>query len=380
MESMIKQYVDAHRDELFSLLRELCLIPAPSHFEDARAEFCKNWLEAAGAKGVSIDCAKNVLFPLGCEGSNEITVMAAHTDTVFPDTDPMPYVDDGERICCPGVGDDTANVAVLLLTAKFMIERGITPKGGILFVCNSCEEGLGNLKGCRQIFADYEGRVKQFISFDGYFCELSDRCVGSHRYEVEVSTEGGHSWSRFGRKNAIAELSRMIGRIYDIEVPHVGDSRTTYNVGTVEGGTSINTIAQNAKMFCEYRSDNEECLSVMEGTFKRIFEEARSEEVQVSVTRVGERPCMGRVDLEKIARMSETVANVVREVTGILPVPTAMSTDCNIPFSLGIPAVMIGVCEGGGAHTRQEWIRKETFPLGLEVGIKLALAMTEDEK
>jgi di/tripeptidase len=117
----------------------------------------------------------------------------------------------------------------------------------------------------------------------------------------------------------------------------------------------------------------------MEGTFKRIFEEARSEEVQVSVTRVGERPCMGRVDLEKIARMAETVAKTVREVTGILPVPTAMSTDCNIPFSLGIPAVMIGVCEGGGAHTRQEWIRKETFPLGLEVGIKLALAMTEDE-
>ena len=376
MESIIKQYVDAHKDELFSLLRDICLIPAPSHCEDARAEFCKSWLEAAGAKGVYIDEAKNVVFPLGCEESREITVLAAHTDTVFPDTEPMPYEDDGEIIRCPGVGDDTACVAVLLLTAKFMIREGIIPKGGLLFVCNSCEEGLGNLKGCRQIFKDYAGRVKQFVSFDGYFCNLSNRCVGSHRYEVEVRTKGGHSWSRFGSKNAIAELSKMIGKIYGLEVPRVGDSRTTYNVGTVEGGTSINTIAQKANMFCEYRSDNEECLAIMEKHFKRIFEEAKSDEVQVSVERVGERPCMGQVDHQKIERMSEIVDEIVRRNTGIVPVPTAMSTDCNIPFSLGIPAVMIGVCEGGGAHTREEWIKKENFHLGLKVGIEIAVALS----
>lgn len=378
MKQNVKEYVNANKDELFSLLRDLCLIPAPSHFEDRRAEFCKNWLEENGAKGVYIDQAKNVIFPLNCEGSASITVMAAHTDTVFPDTEPMPYVEDGEILRCPGIGDDTANVAVLMLTAKYMIESGIRPAGGILFVCNSCEEGLGNLKGCRQIFKDYEGRVKQFVSFDGYFCELSDRCVGSHRYEVEVTTQGGHSWSKFGRKNAIAELAAMIGRIYAIEVPHVGESRTTYNVGTVEGGTSINTIAQSAKMFCEYRSDNETCLATMEEHFKRIFAEAENEEVHVSVNRVGERPCMGKVDLDAIAHMGDVIRGIVKETTGICPVPTAMSTDCNIPFSLGIPAIMIGVCEGGGAHTREEWIRKDTFPLGLEVGIKIALAFTEE--
>ncbi|MBR2353718.1 MAG: M20/M25/M40 family metallo-hydrolase [Clostridia bacterium] len=380
MKERIKAYVDANREELFSVLRELCLIPAPSHLEDARAAYCKNYLEKAGAKGVYIDEAKNVIFPLGCEGSDSITVMAAHTDTVFPDTEPMPYVDDGERIHCPGVGDDTANVVVLMLVAKFMLKEGITPEGGILFVCNSCEEGLGNLKGCRQIFKDYAGRIRQFISFDGYFSELSDRCVGSHRYEVEVTTQGGHSWSRFGRKNAIAELSAIIGKIYAIDVPHVGDSRTTYNVGTVEGGTSINTIAQSAKMFCEYRSDNEECLAIMEAHFKSIFSEANTEEVQVSVERVGERPCMGKVDLAKISRMAEIISGIVEDVVGTAPTPTAMSTDCNIPFSLGIPAAMIGVCSGGGAHTREEWIGKGDFHLGLEVGIKIALAMTEVTK
>lgn len=377
MESLIRQYVEANRGELFPLLHDLCVIPAPSHQEEKRAEFCKNWLESVGAEGVYIDEAKNVVFPLGCEGSRQITVIAAHTDTVFPDTETMPYEDDGEIIRCPGVGDDTANVVVLLLTAKFMIENQIVPKGGVLFVCNSCEEGLGNLKGCRQIFCDYEGRVKQFLSFDGYFSELSHRCVGSHRYEVEVKTMGGHSWSRFGRKNAIAELSAMIGKIYAIEVPRVGDSRTTYNVGTVSGGTSINTIAQSAKMFCEYRSDNEECLAIMEEHFKRIFAEAQTEGVEVLVERVGERPCMGQVDKNEVDRMAKIVGDVVKEVTGVIPEPTAMSTDCNIPFSLGIPALMIGVCEGGGAHTREEWMRKDTFHLGLEAGIRIALKLTE---
>lgn len=380
MNQKIKEYVNANREEMLAMLRELCLIPAPSHFEDARAAWCKSWLEANGATGVYIDEAKNVVFPWSCEGSSAITVIAAHTDTVFPDTEPMPYVDDGECIRCPGVTDDTANVVVLLLCAKYMIENGIRPKDGILFVCNSCEEGLGNLKGCRQIFKDFAGRVKQFISYDGYFSELSNSCVGSHRYEIEVTTEGGHSWSKFGRKNAIAELSRMISHIYEIEVPHVGNSRTTYNVGTVEGGTSINTIAQKAKMFCEYRSDNEECLSIMERYFKRIFSEAESDGVHVSVNLVGERPCMGKVDLVKMAEMTETISRIVGDVTGVFPQASAMSTDCNIPCSLGVPGVMIGVCEGGGAHTREEWMRKDNFHLGLEVGIQIVLTFGEVEK
>ncbi len=378
MKEKIKEYVSANQTELFDLLRTLCLIPSPSHFEDERAKFCKEWLEKAGARGVYIDEAKNVVFPLGCEGSDRITVFAAHTDTVFPDTEPLPYEDDGEIIRCPGVTDDTANVAVLMLAAKFLLKEGIVPKGGVLFVCNSCEEGLGNLKGCRQIFKDYAGRVKQFVSFDGYYSELSDRCVGSHRYVVEVSTEGGHSWSKFGRRNAIAELSAIIEKIYKIDVPHVGESRTTYNVGTIEGGTSINTIAQSAKMFCEYRSDNRECLDIMEGYFKRIFREAESEEVRVSARLVGERPCMGEVDRDAIAYMTETVGNIVSRVTGVVPHATAMSTDCNIPFSLGIPAVMVGVCEGGGAHTREEWMKKDTFHLGLELGIEIVLTLTEE--
>ena len=149
-------YIQSNKELLLKTLKELCLIPAPSHHEERRAQYCRTWLERYGAEGVYIDEALNVVFPINCDGSREITVVVAHTDTVFPDVEPMPYQDDGEKIYCPGVGDNTASLTVLLLTAKYWIEKGIKPQKGILFVCNSCEEGLGNLKGTRQIFKDYE--------------------------------------------------------------------------------------------------------------------------------------------------------------------------------------------------------------------------------
>ena len=373
-----KEYAKEHFDELVTLLKELCAIPAPSHFEQKRAEYCRAWLEGAGAKGVYVDEALNVIFPLNCENSNEITVVVAHTDTVFPDMESMPYKDDGEKIFCPGVGDDTASLAVLLLVAKCFIENNISPKKGILFVCNSCEEGLGNLKGTRQIFRDYEGRIAQFLSFDSNMRTIIDRCVGSRRYEIEVQTEGGHSYAKFGAPNAIAELSRLITSIYAIEVPKRENSKTTYNVGTIEGGTSVNTIAQNAKMLCEYRSTDLDHLDFMEKKFERVFAEARARGVDLRVTRVGDRPCMGGVDQSKIERMANICAQVVYEIAGIVVRRASGSTDCNIPLSLGIPALCIGVYTGGGSHTREEWIEKASLVPGLEIGIQSIIQLTSN--
>ncbi|MBO5939007.1 MAG: M20/M25/M40 family metallo-hydrolase [Clostridia bacterium] len=378
MKQSIQAYVAEHIDELFDLLKDLCSIPAPSHHEEKRAEFCRAWLEAAGARSVYIDDAKNVVFPYGCENSNEISVFFAHTDTVFPDTEPMPLVDDGENLRCPGICDDTANLAVLLMTAKFLLEQKIIPPHGILFVCNSCEEGLGNLKGARQIFADYAGRVKQFVTFDGHFQDLADRCVGSHRYEVELRTEGGHSYEDFGNCNAIAELSRLITEIYAIDVPTVGNSKTTYNVGIIEGGTSVNTIAQSAKMLCEYRSDNEDCLAVMQQNFETIFANAKARGLDVTVKKIGDRPCMGKVDLEKIDQMASIATEIITRNMGISVGRVPMSTDANIPLSLGIPSICLGVCEGGGMHTREEWLVKKSYHLGLLVGIETVIALTKE--
>ena len=373
----IKSYISENRDLLMQTWKELCLIPAPSGKEEKRAEYCKKWLENVGAKGTYIDSALNVIFPMNCEGSNEITVFVAHTDTVFPDLEPMPYVDDGEKIHCPGAGDDTASLAILLLLAKYYVEKGIQPAKGVLFVCNSCEEGLGDLKGTRQLFKDYEGRIGQFISFDSNIGFANDDCAGSHRYEVEVLTEGGHSFQAFGKANAIAELSKIVAQIYSIEVPKKEGRRTTFNVGDISGGTSVNTIAQSAKMLCEYRSEDRECLAIMRERFMDIFDAARSEEVRVNVSQIGDRPC-SNIPSEKLEPLRNVMRQVVEEVTGKPITFKSASTDCNIPFSLGIPAMCVGVYIGGGTHTREEWVDKASMIPGMEIAILVAKMIVEE--
>jgi len=376
MEAIIKGFAAQNEASMLQTLKELCAIPAPSHMEQKRAEYCKNWLDAVGAEGVYIDEALNVVYPLNCQGSDDITVYVAHTDTVFPDTEPMPYSDDGKIIRCPGVGDDTASLSVLLMLAKFCVEQKLQPKKGILFVCNSCEEGLGNLKGTRQIFKDYAGRIRRFISFDAKLQNIAHQCVGSHRYEVEVLTEGGHSFGAFGNDNAIHELAKMVTKIYGIEVPRVCSSKTTYNVGDISGGTSVNTIAQNARMLCEYRSDNVQCLEIMRQKFEAIFEESGTEKIQVLVKKIGDRPCQD-IDIAKVEALKAVVGPIMEKITGKPVRYISSSTDCNIPLSMGIPALCMGVYNGGGAHTREEWVDKTSLVIGLEAAIRVLLGLEE---
>ena len=232
------------------------------------------------------------------------------------------------------------------------------------------------MKGTRQIFQDYAGRIARFISFDSHLGRVANRCVGSHRYEVEVRTQGGHSFQAFGNKNALAELSKIINEIYEIEVPKIESSRTSYNVGIVSGGTSVNTIAQSAKMLCEYRSDHIDCLAEMKARFEEIFANASAREgVDLSVKMIGERPCMGEVDLDAIDELTKHYCTAVMDVMGTDVKCGSSSTDCNIPLSLGIPALCVGVITGAGSHTREEWIEKNSLITGSEVGIQYVLAL-----
>ena len=364
----IEEFVNRNTEEMYETLKELCAIPAPSHYEDERAAYCKKWLLDMGAKGVYIDSAKNVVFPINCDEKNKITVISAHTDTVFPDREPMPVIDDGERIHSPGAGDDTAQLVVLLECAKFFVENSLTPEDGLLIVCNSCEEGLGNLKGTRQIFNDFEGRIKQFVSFDSDLNRIADTCVGSHRYEVSSFTKGGHSFGAVGCANAIAKLSEIINKIYEIKVPVIGKSKTTYNVGCISGGTSVNTIAQSASMLCEYRSDNRECLEIMEKKFYEIFSSVEDSECRLEIKRVGERPC-SNTPPEALESLKDICKRNIESVIGSEVAFVSSSTDCNIPLSLGVPAVCMGVIHAHGAHTREEWVEKKSMIEGLKAAI-----------
>ena len=374
----VLQYLKDSEEETIKLIETLCGIPAPSHHEERRAEFVKNWLEANGAKGVYIDSALNVLYPVGCEGRDDIVVFLAHTDTVFPDMEPMPFVNDGEYLYSPGVGDDTTSLAVLMMIARYVAQNDLKPSRGVLFVANSCEEGLGNLKGTKQFMADYEGRITEFYSFDAKFPAMTNKCVGSHRYEILFETEGGHSFGAFGNRNAIYAMADVVCRLYDHEVPVDGNSRTTYNVGIVEGGTSVNTIAQSCKVLYEYRSDSAECLAKMQAFFEETIAQAKEAgKADIKVNLLGVRPCEKDVDTVRLAEMTAKAIRISEKHSGIPCEAKSGSTDCNIPMSMGIPAIAVGVYLGDGTHTREERVLISSIPTGLKIGAELILEFFE---
>lgn len=368
----ILTYIEEHRQEGYELLLELAQIPAPSNHEEKRAEFCRNWLERNGAEGVYIDEALNVVWPIGCTDDNDLMVFMAHSDVVFPDTEPLPLKVENGRICCPGVGDDTACVTALLMASKFIAEQKLQPKNcGLLIVVNAGEEGLGNLKGSRKIMEDFGHRVKEFITFDGCECRGVSRAVGSKRYRIEIDTEGGHSFGAFGNRNAIAYLASLIDTLYTIKVPEKG--KTTYNVGTISGGTSVNTIAQHAEMLYEFRSDERESLAIMERHLNAAVEFYRAKGIQVTVTQVGDRPCSGDVNEEKMAEMMTRANVATRRYYGQEIIFGRGSTDCNIPLSMGIPAICVGCYNGGGSHTREEWVEIDSLLPGLKFTFDMIL-------
>lgn len=370
----ILEYIEEHSSETYELLLTLGKIPAPSNQEEKRAEFCRDWLMSQGAENVYIDSALNVVYPIGCTNDNPVVVFMAHTDVVFPDTTPLPVVVEDGRIKAPGIGDDTANLCALLMCAKYIAGKKITPPDcGLLLIANAGEEGLGNLKGSRQIVMEYRGRIREFYSIDGYMDRITTDAVGSSRYEVEVLTEGGHSFTKFGNRNAIAYLASMIDTLYTLKVPET-KTKTTYNVGTISGGTSINTIAQQAKMLYEFRSDSIEDLEFMERHFKAIAEGYRTKQVEVNTVLVGERPCSSGVDPVKQEHMVNKVLEVLKKHTGTEPKKGCGSTDCNIPLSQGIPSVCFGAVRGGGAHTRQEWVDIASLKDGYRVAFELILS------
>ena len=373
--TLTQDILNAVRDwqpEQLELLTTLARIPAPSHREERRAQFCRQWLERNGAQGVYVDDALNVIWPIGVTAENPLVVFAAHSDVVFPDLEELPLEIRDGKIFCPGVGDDTPSVAALMMAAKFLAQRGLRPKDrGVLLVINSAEEGLGNLKGTRKLFETYGHRVEEFITFDGGSCRCVNRAVGSKRYRIEIDTEGGHSYGAFGNRNAIAYLASLIDTLYTVKVPEGG--KTTYNVGTISGGTSVNTIAQHAEMLYEFRSDCRESLAIMERHLAAAIEFYRTKGIQVTVTLVGDRPCSGEVDERKMQElMDRASAATARYYDSELTFGSG-STDCNVPLSMGIPAICVGCYQGSGAHTREEYVLIDSLLPGMKFALDLIL-------
>ena len=373
-ERQIRDYIKDTEHELLDLIKTMCRIPAPSNHEERRAQFVKEWFISHCGKDadVYIDEASNCVLRLNVkDDGGPVTVFMAHTDTVFPDMEPFEVTERDGRLYCPGVGDDTTNLAMMMLTARFVAANMGERARPALFVANSGEEGLGNLRGCKQIMKDYEGRVGKVISFDGKLGSLCDRAVGSKRYEIKIYAEGGHSYSAFGATNAIVLMARLIEELYRIEPPAREYGKATYNVGYISGGTSVNSIAEEARMLFEVRACDMESLRRLERGFDEAVDSVRKQAKNVVVTIVGERPCGGRESSKEQKELNQFAAGLIEEITGQTPEVEPMSTDCNIPLSLGIPAIALGGYIGGGAHNRDEWVEIASLPKGFELILSL---------
>jgi len=362
------EWCAAHENETLELLKELGSIPAPSHNEHMRAEFILKWFEENGARGAYIDEALNVIWPVGVTENNPVAVLMAHTDIVFPDTDRLEVREENGCLYAPGIGDDTANLVALMMAAKYVAETGAMPETGLLIVANACEEGLGNLKGSRQIMKDFAGRIKELISIDGNYDSVVNNAVGSCRMKVTVHAQGGHSYGAFGNTNAIVQIAEIIGRLYEKEPPK--KARTTYNVGVIEGGTTVNTICADCSMLYEYRSEDRECLAEMDEFFNSVIEEFRAKGYNIDVEVLGIRPCKGDVDENRQQELTERMQKMMHCYTGLEIGAGPGSTDANSALAEGVPSVTIGAIMGHGAHTRGEWMQIES----LKPGLKIALA------
>ncbi len=362
-------------EEEVALLRTLAQIPAPTSREEARAEFVATWLRDAGATCVEIDDAKNVLCWVSETPNASVEVFSAHTDVVFDDLTPLPLREEDGRLYAPGVGDDTGNLVGLLFATRWLLAHPEATAGrSVLVVANSCEEGLGNLRGTRAIYDRYGARIASHATFDTYLGNVVREAVGSVRWRVSCDGPGGHSFKKFGTPNAIVELARLVCDLDDMELP--ATATTTQNVGVVSGGTTVNSIAAHAEMLYELRSVDDECLRAARAEFERIVathqEAHRDDGVCFSVELLGERPGNGAVDVAALEALADKACAATRAATGCTEVAIApSSTDANIPLSLGIPAVCIGAVRGAGAHTRDEWVDVASLEDGLVAILKM---------
>jgi tripeptide aminopeptidase len=337
----------------------LCEIPAPPFRERLRAEAFRKAFQAGGLKNVRIDAVGNVIGERPGQAPRPNLVLSAHLDTVFPEGTPVETTRRGSVIKGPGISDDCRGLAVLLGVLRALNAAQVQTPGTITFVGTVGEEGLGDLRGVKHLFdRELKGRVDRFISIDGAGHGITHSAVGSRRYRVTVKGPGGHSYGGFGMTNPIHALGRAIARIADFQVP--AEPKTTFNVGRVGGGTSVNSIPFEAWMEVDMRSVDGGALSALDAKFHQALDAALADEqkrwgsrgaISIERTLVGNRPA---------GRVPESAPIVVAAIaaTRSVGLPVSLeegSTDSNYPISLGIPSLTLdGGGSGHGSHSLAE--------------------------
>jgi acetylornithine deacetylase/succinyl-diaminopimelate desuccinylase-like protein len=374
------QFIDGIRAELDEDLVRICEIPAPPFKEQARAQEIIRRFEETGLARIRSDQEGNVIAQRPGLASEPRIIVSAHIDTVFPEGTNVRVRRDGARFHAPGISDNSCGIVSLIALARALDAGGVKSEGTIYLVATVGEEGEGNLRGVRHLFTrgEFTSGVDAFISLDGPGLErITQAALGSRRYRVTVNGPGGHSWGDFGIVNPVHALGRAIARFASYPAPFA--PRTSYNVGVIEGGSSVNAIPERASMVVDVRSVSSDEIEKLETYLKRVVEIAMREEnsqramsgtsLTFEIEKVGDRPSGETPADSTIVRAAIECSRAL----GIEPRLDCSSTDSNIPISLGIPAITLGV--GGissNCHSLTEWYE----PVGSELGIKRLLLLT----
>ncbi len=348
--------------QLLDLAVQIQQIPAPTFHEGPRSEFVRRRFLEEGIDEVTMDSLGNVFARLpGKQRKAEALIVSAHLDTVFPPGTNLQIKKEAGRIVAPGIGDNSLGVAALFGILRSLRERGVKSKGDVWLVANVGEEGLGNLRGMRAVVNRFGKRALGYLVLEGLaYGHVYHRAVGVKRYRITAKTAGGHSWSDYGQPSAVHELASLVTQLTSIPLPR--EPRATINVGTFHGGMGVNVLAPEAKCEVDLRAEDPHTLANLAREVEEILIHANREGVNISAEAIGERP-FGELPAEHpFVRLA---VNCLAE-QGSSAILTAGSTDANIPLNQNIPAVVMGITTGGGAHTMEEFIEVEPVERGLE--------------
>jgi tripeptide aminopeptidase len=378
--------LDRDHDRIVTDTIQLTEIPSPPFKEDQRGAAYLEMLRRAGLQNVERDEVGNVMGLRPGLGKAPLIAVSAHLDTVFPEGTTVTVKREGTRLSAPGVGDDTRSLAVLLGLIRAMDAAGIRTQSDILFVGNVGEEGLGDLRGMKHLFqkGKYSGRIGMLIAMDGAGAgdEITHVGIGSKRYRATFKGPGGHSYGAFGLVNPAFAMGNAMDKLSRVAVP--SSPKTTFNVGVVGGGTSVNSIPFESWMEVDLRSESPAELEKLNETLLGLLNAAVAEENKARSTKQGpvtlDLKLLGDRPSGQTPRNSpivQTAAAAIR-AAGLTPVYSAGSTDSNVPISLGIPAITIDSgAKGDRAHALDEWIdvEKTASLRGIQIALTILLAL-----
>ena len=345
-------FSDTHEQLLEETLR-VCHIPAPTFDEAERAVYVAERMRTIALSDVQVDDIHNVSGVLNCGNAGPTTLVVAHLDTVFPRATPLHVRRTKQRLYGPGIGDNSVAVAAMLNVATAMQRFRPAACGRVIFAASVGEEGLGNLCGIRRLMETWGSDVDTVIALEGHgIDEIRHAGIGSTRLKVTFNGPGGHSWGAFGTPSAVHAMGTVIHKLSQFKTPR--NPRTTFNVGMVEGGASVNTIAPRATMLVDLRSVSARHLAQLEARVTHLLDEVGNRSgVGVESTVVGRRPA---ATLPVSHPLCKGIINIRKRLRLRPPVFSASSTDANLPLSLGFPALCLGITRGGLAHTVKEYI------------------------